>query len=92
MSSALQPKISHPAVARLAEDAALAEQIAADRPRLIIDALLGGATPKEITAALGWDLMDLQVAMNKWAPKLRRDGQLTEQAYTTVTIAVSAAR
>jgi len=59
---------------------------------LIIDALLGGATPEEVTAALGWDLVDLQVAMNRWAPKLRRDGQLTEQAYTAVTIAVWAAR
>ena len=92
MSSALQPKISHPAVARLAEGAALAERIAAERPRLIIDALLGGATPKEITAALGWDLVDLQVTLNKWAPELRRDGHLTGQAYTAVATSVWAAR
>jgi hypothetical protein len=68
MSSAPRPALSHPAVTRLAEGAARAERIAADRPRLIIDALLGGATPQEITAALGWDLVDLEVAVNRWAP------------------------
>jgi hypothetical protein len=92
MNTAPQARLSHPAVTSLAEGAALMERIAADRPRLIIDALLGGATPREITAALGWDVEDLRVAMNRWAPKLRRAGQLTEQAYDAVTIAVWAAR
>jgi hypothetical protein len=85
-------RLSHPAVTSLAEGAALMERIAADRPRLVIDALLGGATPREVTAALGWDVEDLQVAMNRWAPQLRRAGQLTEQAYAAVTIAIWAAR
>jgi hypothetical protein len=92
-SSAPQPTASHPAVTRLAEGAALAERIAADRPRLIIDALLGGATPQEITAALGWDLVDLETAMNRWAPRLRDGGRLTGSACAAVlTIVVSAAR
>jgi hypothetical protein len=82
----------HPAVTSLVEGAALMERIAADRPRLIIDALLGGVTPREVTAALGWDVEDLRVAMNKWAPQLRRAGQLSEQAYAAVTMAVWAPR
>jgi len=92
MSTAPPTRFGHPAVTSLAEGAALMERIAADRPQLIIDALLGGATPREITAALGWEVEDLRVAMNISAPKLRRAGQLTEQAYDAVTIAVWGAR
>jgi hypothetical protein len=93
MSGAPRPKVSHPAVTRLAEDAALAKRIAVDRPRLIIDALLGGATPQEIIAVLGWDLVDLEVAVNRWAPRLRGEGRLTGPACAAVlTMVVSAAR
>lgn len=81
MSSAPQPKRNHPAVIRLAEGTALAQRIAAERPPLVVDALLGGASPQEITAVLGWDVEDLRVAINKWAPRLHRAGKLTEQGF-----------
>lgn len=83
-----QPKVSHPAVTSLAEGAELMERIRADRPRLIVNALLGDATTTEITAALGWDIVDLKVAINRRAPELRNKGQITERAYTAVNIAV----
>jgi hypothetical protein len=46
MNTAPQTRLSHPAVTSLAEGAALMERIAADRPQLIIDALLGGRDPE----------------------------------------------
>jgi len=68
----------HPAVAQLTEGVKLLKQIAADRPALVAAALLGGATVGQIMAVLGWSLADLRMAVGRWAPELRKAGQLTE--------------
>jgi len=64
---------------RLAEGRRVAEQVQADRRQVVIGALFDGVTPEEFTAALGWTLTDLAVAVNRWASKLREDGWITEQ-------------
>jgi hypothetical protein len=67
-----------PAVAKLSEDANLLEQIMADRPALVVAALLDGATVAEIATVLGWDLPELRMAARRWAPQLQKAGQLTQ--------------
>jgi hypothetical protein len=84
MRSAPQTKVRHPAVTRLAEGRRVEQQVQATRRHGVIDALLGGATPEEITGALGWTLTDLAVAVNRWAPKLRDEGHITRQACTSL--------
>jgi len=73
-----------PAIAKLSEGARLQAQIMADRPALVIAALLGGVTAVEITAVLGWDLSELRLAVGRWAPQLRKAGQLTESQCTAL--------
>jgi hypothetical protein len=79
-----RPTMRTPAVARLAEDAALLEQIMANRPALVAAALLGGTTAVEVTAVLGWELAELRMAVGRWAPRLRKAGQLTEGQCTAL--------
>jgi len=80
MRSAPQTKVSHPAVTRLAKGRRMEEQIQSTRQHAVIEALLGGAEPQDITGALGWTMTDLAVAVNRWAPKLRDEGSITKQA------------
>jgi len=68
----------HPAVTRLSEGVKLQEQIMADRLALVAAALLGGATVGEVATVLGWELPELRMAVGRWAPQLRKAGQLTE--------------
>jgi hypothetical protein len=85
MRSAPQTQVSHPPVARLAEGRRAEKQIQTSRQHLVIGALLNNeATPEGITAALGWTLTDLAVAVNRWAPKLRDEGWITKQACTSL--------
>ena len=72
------PPDLHPAIVRLAEDARLQEQSVANRPALVVAALLGGATVSKIAAVLGWELAELRMAVGRWAPQLRKAGRLTE--------------
>jgi hypothetical protein len=67
-----------PAIIKLSKDANLLEQIIADRPALVVAALLDGATVTEIAAVLGWDLPELRMAARRWAPRLQKAGQLTQ--------------
>ncbi|HET8643500.1 MAG TPA: hypothetical protein VFM37_16310 [Pseudonocardiaceae bacterium] len=74
--------VVHPAVVRLAEGTAVLRRIVADRPGLVAEALLGGATPEQVAEALGLDLIELRAVVSRWATRARHDGQLTPQAYT----------
>jgi hypothetical protein len=73
-----------PAVVKLSEDANLLEQIIADRPALVVAALLDGATIEKIAAVLGWDLPELRMAARRWAPQLQKAGQLTPDQCATL--------
>lgn len=77
-----RPEIIHPAVVRLAEGTAILRRVAADRPVLVAEALLGGATPEQVAEATGMDLIDLRAAVGRWATRLKQEGRLTDQAYT----------
>jgi len=72
----------HPAVTRLAQGTATLRRIVADRPTLVAEALLGGATPEQVAEAVGLELVELRAAVSRWATRQRQDGQLTPQAYT----------
>jgi len=82
--SPMRTSDSCPAIARLAEDAALLAQIMTDRPALVAAALLGGTTVIEIATVLGWELTELQMAVRRWAPQLQKAGQLTESQCTAL--------
>jgi len=75
---------SRPAITRLTEGVRLQEQIMADRPALVVAALLGGATVAQIAAVLGWELDELRMAVGRWAAQLARAGQLTKDQATTL--------
>ena len=80
----------HPALARLGEGADRLSRIVADRPILVATALLDGVLPTEVAAVLGWDLTDLRMAVERWAPRLWRARQLTEhQRAALLEIALS---
>ena len=74
--------VVHPAVVRLAEGTTVLRRIVADRPTLVAEALLGGATPEQVAGAMELDLVELRAAVSRWATRQLRDGQLTHQAYT----------
>lgn len=74
--------VVYPAVVRLAEGTAVLRRIIADRPLLVAEALLGGATPEQVAEAVGLDLIELRAAVSRWATRQRQDGQLTPQAYS----------
>ena len=57
-------------------------RIVADRPTLVAEALLGGATPVQVAEAVGLDLTELRAAASRWATRQRQSGQLTPRAYT----------
>ena len=78
----LRAPVVHPALTRLAEGKAVLRRIVADRPMLVAEALLGGATPEQVAQAVGLDLVELQTAVSRWAPRQLQSGQLTRQGYT----------
>jgi len=67
------------ALAQLGVDAETLRRIEAQRPWLVAQALLTGATPQQVVAALGWELTELRFAIGRWAPTLRNQGQLTPE-------------
>jgi hypothetical protein len=73
------PCPSNPALAKLRMSAAAVRRFEADRPSLVAQALLIGATPEQVIDVLGWDLADLRFAIGRWEAKLRRHGQLTDE-------------
>jgi hypothetical protein len=80
-----RPEVVHPAVVRLAEGTAVLRRIVADRPRLVADALLGGASPEQVAAAVGLDdLIEFRTAVGRWASRQLNDGVLTGEQYTAL--------
>jgi hypothetical protein len=79
----------NPALTRLSGDTKLLARIMADRPALLATALLNGATAAQAAAVLGRELDELRMAAGRWAPKLRKAGQLTEGECATVLAIVS---
>jgi len=71
-------RLVHAAVAQLAAGAAAVRRFELERPWLVAQALLAGATPEQVVEALGWDLADLRFAIRRWVSTLRRQGRLTE--------------
>jgi hypothetical protein len=71
-------RLGNPALAKLGMGAATIRRFEADRPSLVAQALLTGATPEQVIGALGWDLADLRFAIGRWEANLRRQGQLTD--------------
>ena len=82
VTPAAATEVVHPAVVRLAEGTAVLRRIVADRPALVIEALLGGATPERVAAATGLELIELRAAIGRWATRQQQVGHLTPQAYT----------
>jgi hypothetical protein len=76
--------IVHPAVVQLTQGTVVMRQIVADRPYLVAEALLGGATPEQVAEAVGLDLTDLRAAVGRWATRLRQEGRLTDDTYTAL--------
>jgi hypothetical protein len=65
-------------VGQLAAGAAALRRFEADRPWLVAQALLTGATPEQVVAVLGWELADLRFAIGRWEANLRKRGQLAD--------------
>jgi len=63
---------------RLAMGAAAVRQFEADRPGLVAQALLTGATPEQVVEVLGWELAELRFAIGRWEANLRKQGQLAD--------------
>lgn len=78
----------HPAI-QLEMDAATLRRIEANRPWLVAQALLTGAPPEQVLDVLGWELDELRFAIGRWAPKLRKQGQLTDGQSAALLATVS---
>jgi hypothetical protein len=68
---------ANPALTRLAAGAAAVRRFEAERPWLVAQALLTGASPQQVVEVLGWELADLRFAIRRWASTLRGQSQLT---------------
>jgi len=53
-------------------------RVEANRPFVVAQALLTGATPGQVVEVLGWELDELRFAIGRWVPNLHKQGQLTE--------------
>jgi len=73
------PRPANTALTQLDVDAAALRRVEARRPWLVVQALLNGATLRQVAAVLGWDLDELRFAVRRWVPNLRNQGQLTEE-------------
>jgi hypothetical protein len=73
-------------------DAATLRRIEADRPWLVAQALLTGATPEQVLGVLGWELDELRYAIGRWVPKLRKQGQLTDRQSAALLATISGSR
>jgi hypothetical protein len=78
------PIAAHPSVTRLAQGTEVLRRVIADRPVLVADALLDGVPPEQVASALGWELDEVQLAVGRWAARLRREGRLTDAAYANL--------
>jgi len=74
--AALRP--GDPALAQLRMGAAALRRFAAQRPWLVAQTRLTGATPRQVVAVLGWEPDELRFAIGGWVPELRKQGQLTD--------------
>jgi hypothetical protein len=72
------PRPSNTALTQLGVDAAALRRVQAQRPWLVAQALLTGATPQQVVAVLEWELDELRFAVGRWVPNLRKQGQLSE--------------
>ena len=86
------PQPTNRALAQLGVDAETLRRIEAQRPWLVAQALLTGATPQQVVAVLGWELTELRFAIGRWAPSLRDQGQLTEVQAAAVQARVHGGR
>ena len=66
---------------RLVEGTGVLRRIVADRPMLVSEALLGGASPEQVAEACGLELNELRATVGRWATRMRQAGQLTGQGY-----------
>jgi hypothetical protein len=72
--------------------AAAVRRFEAERPWLVAQALLTGATPRQVVAVLGWELSDLRFTIRRWASQLRGQGRLTEEQDAVLLAMVSGGR
>jgi hypothetical protein len=82
----------NPALAQLGAGVAALRRIETDRPWLVAQALLTGATPQQVVEVLGWELADLRFAIRRWASKLRGQGRLTQEQDAALLTIVSGSR
>jgi hypothetical protein len=68
----------NPALTQLAAGAAAVRRFEAERPGLVVQALLTGVTPEQVVEVLGWELSDLRFAIGRWEANLRKQGQLAD--------------
>ena len=87
-----RPQPTNRALTQLGVDAQTLRRIDAQRPWLVARALLTGATPQQVLAALGWELDELRFAIGRWAPTLRDQGQLTQEQAAAVQARVHGSR
>jgi hypothetical protein len=80
------------AMTQLAMGVAAVRRFEADRPWLVAQALLTGATPQQVVDVLGWELDELRFAIGRWVPRLRKQGQLTEGQGAALLATVSGGR
>jgi len=67
-----------PALAQLGMGVAAVRRFEADRPWLVAQALLTGATREQVVEVLGWELADLRFTVGRWVSKLWEQGRLNE--------------
>jgi hypothetical protein len=79
-------------VIQLEMGAATLRRIEADRPRLVAQALLTGATLEQVVEVLGWEPDELRFAIGRWVPKLLKQGHLTQEQGAALLATVSGSR
>lgn len=58
--------------------AATVRRFEADRPWLVAQALLGGASPEQVLETLGWEFTELRFAIGRWVTRLLAQGRITD--------------
>jgi len=79
-------------LAQLGRNAALVRRVEAERPWLVAQALLTGATPEQVVETLGWELSDLQFAFRRWVIKLREQNRISDGQNEALLVTVYGGR